>query len=264
MKQLLTYWNFTFSSLILFVMIISVIVITKGFTNKKITASILILLIICLFSPLQILSSQYLFSAHMTVHVILLLCIGPLLVLSLPANAKQFPHLFSFLKHHSVIGWLTGIGVMWFWHVPVVFNSAMASMHPNRFDFISVVEALSLIFAGILFSAPIIHPNKKYRTDALSGVVYLFTACIGCSLLGLLITFSPMGTYHHFLSMHDEYGLNKMILQDWKITQSIDQQAAGLIMWVPCCLIYVTGAIYLLVHWFSSVETQNFSLHEKE
>jgi cytochrome c oxidase assembly factor CtaG len=53
--------------------------------------------------------------------------------------------------------------------------------------------------------------------------------------------------------MHDQYGLNKMILKSG-ITQSVDQQAAGLIMWVPCCLIYVTGAMYLLLHWFKQKE----------
>jgi cytochrome c oxidase assembly factor CtaG len=248
MKPLLTYWSFSFSSVLLFVLTILFLALTKSFGNKKLVASIFILQAICFFSPLHILSSHYLFSAHMTVHVILLLCMGPLLILCLSPHAKQLHRLFYFLKHHPLAGWMIGIGTMWFWHVPIIFNAAMSSMHHPGFGYIPVVEALSLIVAGMLFSAPIIHPNKQYRIDALQGVIYLFTACIGCSLLGLLITFAPRATYHHFLSMHDEYGLNRMILNSG-ITQSTDQQAAGLIMWVPCCLIYVTGAMYLLVHW---------------
>lgn len=254
MKQLLTYWSFDFSSLILLLVIMGYMFVTKSFSKQKITILIFILLIICFFSPLSVLSSHYLFSAHMIVHVILLLWVGPLLVMSLPAEKKQFNSFFLFLKHHPVLGWLTGVGMMWIWHVPVVFNIAMNSMHHSSFNFLSIIEALSLIIAGILFSAPVIHPNKEYRIDALSGVVYLFTACIGCSLLGVLITFAPTGLYHHFLSMHDEYGLNNIILHRWNITQSIDQQAAGLIMWVPCCLIYVTGAMYLLIQWFKQKE----------
>jgi cytochrome c oxidase assembly factor CtaG len=177
-----------------------------------------------------------------------------LLTLSFSAKSKRFRQLFCFLKHHPIAGWLTGIGIMWFWHIPKVFNSAMSSMHHNGPSITSIIETLSLIIGGMLFSSPVIHPNKQYRVDAPSGVVYLFTACIGCSLLGLLITFAPLGTYHHFLSMEDVYGFNRMILQDWKISQAVDQQAAGLIMWVPCCLIYVTGAMYLLVHWFNQKE----------
>lgn len=253
MKQLLTYWSFDFSSVVLLLLIVAVIPIRNEISNKKIIALIVVLLGLCLFSPLHTLSMSYLFSAHMIVHVILLLCIGPLLVMSLSPNAKYFQWLFNLLKHHPLVGWLTGIGIMWFWHVPAIFNSAMASMHHDGFNFISVIEALSLVIAGVLFSAPIIHPNKKYRVDALSGIVYLFTACVGCSVLGLLITFAPVGTYHHFLAMHDEYGLNRMILL-CGITQSIDQQVAGLVMWVPCCLIYVTGAMYLLVQWFKQKE----------
>lgn len=254
MKQLLIHWSFDLSSAILLLMILAFIPIRKEIANKKIIVTIVALLVICLFSPLHILSENYLFSAHMTVHIILLLCVGPLVVMSLPSNAKQFQRLFHFLKHQPVAGWIAGVAVMWFWHIPVIFNSAMSSMHSSSFNFISIIESMSLIVAGIVFSAPIIHPNKDYRIDPLSGVVYLFTACIGCSLLGLLITFAPAGTYHHFLSMNDQYGLNRIILNDWGITQSADQQAAGLIMWVPCCLIYVTGAMYLLVHWFKQKE----------
>jgi putative membrane protein len=253
MKQLITYWSIDLVSLILFMMIIIFLIVTRSFVARKTVIAALLLLILCFFSPLHILSAHYLFSAHMAVHVLLLLCVAPLLVLSMPPNTNVFNSLFLFLKQRPMSGWLTGVGIMWFWHVPVVFNASMSSMHHSSFNMIAVVETCSLLIAGILFSAPVIHPNKEYRIDALSGVVYLFTACIGCSLLGLLITFAPAGTFHHFLSMHDEYGLNKTILQRG-ITQSIDQQAAGLIMWVPCCLVYVTGALYLLVHWFKQKE----------
>jgi putative membrane protein len=253
MSRLLTYWSFDLSSLVLLLMMLMTAAITKAFLNKKLIIFTFALLILCLFSPLHVLSSQYLFSAHMMIHVILLLFIGPSMVISLPPDSKNFEPVFSFLERHPVAAWLAGIGIMWFWHIPAIFNSAMSSMHRQNFNLLPVVELLSLIFAGILFSAPVVHPNKHYRVDPLSGVAYLFTACIGCSLLGLLITFAPVDTYHHFLSMHDKYDLNKTILQNG-ITQAIDQQAAGLIMWVPCCFIYVTAAMYLLVRWFNHKE----------
>lgn len=253
MKQLFSYWSFDLSSVSLMLLIIFYVLKTKRI-KKSILISILALLILCFFSPLHILSAHYLFSAHMLVHVILLLCVGPLLILSLSPHRKQLVRLFSFLKQHPAVGWLAGVGIMWFWHIPLLFNTVMAQSHQSSFYFVSIVETLSLMVAGFLFSAPIIHPGKEYRIDALSGVVYLFTACIGCSLLGLLISFAPAGTYHHFLSMHDAWGLNEIILQQWGLTQAIDQQAAGLIMWVPCCLFYVTGAMYLLVQWFKQKE----------
>jgi putative membrane protein len=248
MKQLLTYWSLDWTSVVLLLLIV-VFVAVKKRCDKRVAVAAFLLLVISLFSPLHVLSADYLFSAHMTVHVILLLCVGPLLV-RLSPTVKPLSHLFGFIKCHPMAGWLTGIGMMWFWHLPVVFNSAMSTMNSRGFDLIALVEELSLIVAGMLFSAPIIHKSERYRIDPLSGVVYLFTACIGCSVLGLLITFAPTGTYHHFLSIPDQYGLNRLISHDCGITESMDQQAAGLIMWVPCCLIYVTGSMYLLVHWF--------------
>jgi cytochrome c oxidase assembly factor CtaG len=222
--------------------------ITRCWTKKIFMVTGLTVLLLCFFSPLHILSSYYLFSAHMTVHVLLLLVVGPLMVLGLPVHNNRFSSLFHFLKQHPVTGWLAGIGTMWLWHIPILFNMAMASGHHRSFDLLSIMESTSLVLAGILFSAPVIHPRKEYRLDPLSGIVYLFTACIGCSLLGLLITFAPAGTYHHFLAHHDIYGLNKIIVQSG-ITQATDQQAAGLIMWVPCCFIYVGGSMYLLLKW---------------
>lgn len=250
MKHLLSYWSIDWSSAVAAGLLLIAFLCLNRHLKKRILIAFIVIVVICFFSPLQILSSHYLFSAHMTIHVILLLCVGPLLVLSLSADKNFGDKFFLYLKSHPVLGWLTGVGIMWFWHIPVVFNNAMTSMHNDGFSFLPLAESFSLLIAGILFSAPVIHPNKKYRVESLQGVVYLFTACIGCSLLGLLITFAPVGTYHHFLSHSDSYHLNNLILYQWNITQSIDQQAAGLIMWVPCCLIYVSGAMYLLIHWF--------------
>lgn len=255
MKALITYLSIDSTSATVFVL---VCVVLAAITKCKIHRpgcfiAAMALLMLCFFSPLHVLSAHYLFSAHMTVHVVLLLCVSPLLVLLLPENFGSA--FFRFLKQHPIICWLSGVGIMWFWHVPVVFNTTMASMHHRQgFQLIHFAEAISLIVAGVLFSAPVVHSNKDFRIDAMSGVVYLFTACIGCSLLGLLITFAPANTYHLFLSMHNAYGLNKVIQQQG-ITQVVDQQAAGLIMWVPCCLIYVSGAMYLLMQWFTQKET---------
>jgi cytochrome c oxidase assembly factor CtaG len=267
MKGTLSYWSCDYLLLGILVGICLLYALLATFTTKSIlffiTASALICL--CFFSPLHILSAHYLFSAHMAVHVVLLLCVGPLLLLCLPPDGHVFPTFFLFLKNHPVAGWLTGVGIMWIWHVPVLFNATMGTMQGGCGGMTHAVETVSLILSGIIFTAPVIHPCQKFRIGALIGVVYLFTACVGCSILGLLVTFAPVGTYQHFLSPTDEYGLNNIIRQQWQITQLKDQQAAGLIMWVPCCLIYVSGAMYLLMHWFEDkeqVKTIDIKLNE--
>lgn len=261
--RLLNYWDLDWQSISTIALITAWYLLMNGRKGRNgIFATTLILSCICLFSPLHVLSAHYLFSVHMVVHVILLLLVGPLLIMTLAPNNERLAAFFTFLKNKPILGWLTGVGIMWLWHVPVIFNNTMSAMHEGSGGIASLLETLSLIGAGILFSAPVVHPNQRFRLDTLSAVVYLFTSCIGCSILGLLVTFAPAGTYHHFLSRHDAYGLNSVILQQWGITQTSDQQAAGLIMWVPCCLIYVSGAMYLLIQWFRQGDEATIKLKQ--
>lgn len=259
MKPVLSYWQFDITSFLIVVLVLLLFLFHQGWKRKAAIVPFsvaFILLMICFFSPLSILSSYYLFSAHMTVHVLLLLLAGPLLMLSIcSGNTKAFlSSFFRFFARNPLWCWVIGVGMMWWWHVPVIFNHTM-QMHSSGINWMSFIESSSLILAGMLFSLPVLSPQKEERIPALSGVVYLFTACIGCSLLGLLITFAPTTLYHHYLAMHDMYGLNTVITTQWHLTKSIDQQIAGLIMWVPCCFVYVIACMYLLMKWFSEKET---------
>jgi putative membrane protein len=263
MESIYTYWNMNWLALaaIVTLCLLYLSYHRNGNYNwlKPFVVAIM-LLALCFFSPLYILSDEYLFSAHMIVHVLLLLVIGPLLVLSLNKEESRnrfINKLSQLLYKRLVIGWLAGVGIMWFWHIPLVFNYCMNAAHTSQSTamVMHIFESISLLAAGMLFSWGIISPVKRYRLPALNGVAYLFTACIGCSLLGLLITFAPAGTYRHFLSATDVYHLNDVVLNQWQINQTTDQQIAGLIMWVPCCLLYVVYALYLLSTWFNEKET---------
>lgn len=208
----------------------------------------MILLVLCLCSPLQLLSAEYLFSVHMAMHVMLLLIIAPLLVLALP---EQMPaalsSFFSFLTTRPWLAWFAGVGIMWFWHIPSVFNAMMR--HGNGWhNAIHAAEIVSLILSGMIFSYPVI--GGKQKLHPLGGIIYLSSACVFCSLLGLMVTFAPAGVYYHYLSANDVYGINAIVQNNWHISQADDQEAAGLIMWVPCCMIYVVACLYLLKGWF--------------
>lgn len=256
MKTVLSHWNFDYLPLISVTGLCIFYAVVAKFTTRGIVyfLTAVSFIILCFFSPLNNLSAHYLLSAHMAVHVILLLCVSPLLLLSLPCSDEHLSTLFNFLKRYPFVSWFTGVAIMWVWHLPVLFNALMPTTHYAGMGMVHALETISLVIAGIIFAAPVIHPNEKFRISGLTGVVYLFTACLGCSVLGMLITFAPAGTYHHFLSPLNEYGFNQIITEQWGFTQLKDQQAAGLIMWVPCCLIYVSGAMYLLMQWFEDKE----------
>ena len=262
MNNLLTYWQFNITALVgLLLLSVGYVIYHQYRISRGLQwyGAALLLLVICFFSPLHILSAHYLFSAHMLVHVLLLLVAGPLLVLALQkenTDNRLIQFISRKLSKKPLMGWLAGVAIMWFWHIPAVFNFCMVRLHEAGAisDVVHAVESGSLIVSGMLFSWPFLGPVQHYRLPALSGIVYLFTACIGCSLLGLIITFAPTGIYRFFLSAHDSYGINAVLLNDWGINQTIDQQIAGLIMWVPCCLLYVIYSLFLLGRWFGEKE----------
>jgi putative membrane protein len=103
---------------------------------------------------------------------------------------------------------------------------------------------------GFAFWWPIIGPWTRQRLSPLAGVVYLFSACLGCTVLGIIITFSPVEVCSIYLHPLDRLGILPLIQDDWGLTPAKDQQLGGLLMWVPACLIYFCGIIGLLARWY--------------
>jgi putative membrane protein len=262
MEQLLSHWSFDWIMIGFIALLCALYCYATGFHFKKQSYSFLtgiILLALCLTSPLHFIGEHYLFSAHMVMHTLLLLIIAPLIVLGLPAENKfkaTFVRLSKVIFAFPFLSWLTGVGIMWVWHIPAVFDNlfVMKDMAANGaghcMNPLSYLQMLSLFIGGIFFCWPIITPYKEYRVSPLTGVLYLSTACLSCSLLGLLITCAPAGLYTHYIGSMGQDHLLSMVRNNWGITALMDQQIAGLIMWVPCCFIYLSGAMYLLIKWF--------------
>jgi putative membrane protein len=217
------------------------------------------LIILSVASPLHFLGENYLMSAHMLSHVILLLIAAPLLVLGIPdeVNNKYLKRVSEILIKYPWISWMTGVCVMWFWHIPVIFNHLFESPDPMGvgkpdLNILQHIHLMSLVIAGIIFSWPVIGPGKSagWRFAPLNAVLYLSAACIFCSILGLLITFAPGGVYTHYSQIQDRFGFLNLIRNQNGISVRVDQQVAGLIMWVPGCIIYLTASMWLLMKWF--------------
>ncbi|HWB93615.1 MAG TPA: cytochrome c oxidase assembly protein [Puia sp.] len=211
----------------------------------------ILLLAACLAAPLPALDHNTPFTAHMVRHTALLLLAAPLLAMAIPPEnvaARGLMALSRLTARIPVIAWLAGILMMWLWHVPAWYNAtngpaadivscaplALSHSAPFADRITPLLHDLSLLIGGFLFCWPVITPYPSLRLPALRAVLYLATACVCCSLLGLLITFAPPGTYRGIA-----------------IT---DQQAGGLIMWVPCCFVYLTASMALLIRWLSKKE----------
>jgi len=200
--------------------------------------------LLALMSPLSALADGYLFSAHMVQHILLLLIVPALALMSLPRSMSlaRWPSALA----HPLTGLISGVGAMWVWHTPTLCNAA-ASSRP-----IYALQTLSLLALGGVFWRQVLAPRDGERLSPPAAVLYLFSACVACSVLGIILTFSPV-TVCSVYATHagDPLGILQTIRTDWGFTVEKDQQVGGLLMWVPMCLIYL-GAIFAQVaRWFA-------------
>jgi cytochrome c oxidase assembly factor CtaG len=203
----------------------------------------LAVVILALDSPLSALANGYLFSAHMGQHILLLLIAPIWFLLSLP-RALGLTNKAG-LWSHPAIGWLAGVGSMWVWHAPALCDAAVSSRP------IYALQSISLVLLGSLFWWHLLAPREQERLTPLAGICYLFTACTACSLLGIILTFSPVRVCPVYMQPVDPVGLLSLVRDQWGMTPEKDQQIGGLLMWVPMCLIYLAAIFSQLVRWFS-------------
>jgi putative membrane protein len=197
-----------------------------------------LLLLLDLVSPIDTLADGYLFSAHIIQHFVLALVIPPLLLLGTPA----WFFLAMFNKIERLLGrppvsWVLGVGVMLGWHIPALFNAALAN------ESLHIVQHLSFLVTGVIFWWPILSPVESHRLPALAASAYLFSACACCSLLGAFLTFTPVGLYPAYL--------HPPTPNLWGLDPKSDQQLGGMLMWVPGCFVYLAGILFSVRRWYS-------------
>ena len=215
-----------------------------------------IMFFLTLVSPIDTLADGYLFSAHMLQHLLLLLIVPPLILLSLPS--APVPDRFqngrwkwlNWILRHPLANWFLGIGGMWLWHASLLCNAAVTNVWIHRLQYVS------LLLMGFAFWWPIIGPWSKQRLSPLAGIIYLFSACVGCTILGIIITFAPVEVCSIYLHPVDRLGILPLIQNQWGLTPAKDQQLGGLLMWVPACLIYFSGIIGLLARWYGQANDE--------
>ena len=204
-------------------------------------AAALAIFLLSFISPVNALANGYLFSAHMVQHILLVLVVPALLLLSLPPSFSVRSPLT-----HPLIGWIAGVGAMWLWHAPALCNAAATSR------IVSAIQTTSLLLMGSVFWWQVLAPREEQRLSPPAGIVYLFTACTACSVLGIILTFAPASICPVYQHPVDRLGILSTIRGEWGLTSDRDQQIGGLLMWVPMCAIYVTAILAQLARWHSS------------
>lgn len=186
---------------------------------------------------------DYPFSTHMVVHMFLAQVAAPLFLLAFPrASITRISELsvlgkFIELLRLRPFTWLTGMAAMWAWHLPVACQAV--ANHAG----LGLIEDICFFLSGIVFWWPIFAPLPRERMNPVPwAVLYLVSACVSCTVLGILLAFAPATVFHS----SSAYGMTEMT--------AVDQHAGGLTMWVPGCLIYLTAVIAMFARWYSAAE----------
>jgi putative membrane protein len=207
--------------------------------------SSLVVLVAALASPIGSLADGYLFSAHMLQHLLLVLVVPPLALLGWPARREEGPTR-RHRRLHPLLPWLLGVGAMWLWHEPKLCDAASSSPVVHR------VQEISLLAMGTAFWWPVLAPRAGASLlSPLAGILYLFTACVACTLLGIVITFAPVEVCSVFAHPVDRLGVMPLVRDGWGLSPEKDQQVGGLLMWVPACLVYAMGIMGQLARLFA-------------
>lgn len=204
-------------------------------------AAALAVFVLALASPIGTLADGYLFSAHMLQHLLLVLIVPPLALLGLPGRKREAETPPASVGARSrLVTWGMGVGAMWLWHAPTLCNAAAQSELVHR------IQEATLVLMGLAFWWPALSPVHDRRIAPLSGIVYLFTACIACTILGILVTFSPVEVCSVYLRPVDRLGILPTLRAGWGLTPAKDQQIGGLLMWVPACFVYLSAILAML------------------
>ncbi len=205
---------------------------------------------IALASPLDALD-DYLLTAHMLQHFILMSIAPPLLVLGAPAvpilrglprwtiRAVIGPLLrrrwFARLSHtigHPAVGWLSMNIAYLGWHTPAAFELTLRSETWHSF------EHLCFLFTSILFWWVIISPWPAVpRWPSWALIPYLFTADLVNTILSAFLAFSGRVLYPSYA--HAERIVSLTPLQD--------QVAAGSEMWILNSIVFLIPAVILVI-----------------
>lgn len=204
-----------------------------------------------LLSPLDELGDEYLFSAHMVQHMVLVMFVPPLLLLGTPgwlirpmlartgllALARGLNNALPAARGLTLpIAVFTLFNLdFWAWHAPVLYDLTL------RNEYVHIVEHLTFLACATLNWLPILSPLPADlpRLPRMAQVLYLFLSCQPMVALGALLTFAAQPLYTPYVAAPRIFGFSALV----------DQQVGGLIMWIPGNVVYIIMMSIVFFQW---------------
>jgi cytochrome c oxidase assembly factor CtaG len=219
-----------------------------GFAQAAAFTGAMLALLAALVSPLDGLGEDYLFSAHMLQHV-LLGDIAPVLFLLSLSRVIMRPATRRLQGVEKTLGPLaspwTGLavwlGIMYFWHIPALYDDAVT--HPV----VHLLEHISFFTAGVALWWPLVQPvPMRRRLTGMQPIAYIAAAKAGLAALGLVLTWSQTVVYPYY----------ETTPRIWDLSPVDDQNVGGVIMMVEQSTTLVIALVVLFVGMLARSEAE--------
>ena len=212
-------------------------------------------LVAALVSPIDALGEE-LFWVHMVEHELLMVVAAPLLVTARPLEAWTWGLPFAWrgalgrLGHARILGalwrfitdpvaaWTLHAIALWIWHVPLLFDAALAN------EDVHIAQHASFLATALFFWWTVL-PRTRPAAHAMAG---LFTTMLHTGALGALLAIAPAAWYATYRTTTAAFGLDPLE----------DQQLGGLVMWVPASFAYLAAGLWIASRWLSAPAPRQF------
>jgi cytochrome c oxidase assembly factor CtaG len=204
------------------------------------------------------------FSSHMAQHELLMLIGAPLMIVGRPilpwlwalpdrikaaaAGGLQTSVLSRIWRTLTLpaLAWAIHGGVVWLWHVPALYESALQSEAVHAVQHATLVSTAVLFWWGLVYGR---YGRAAYGASAL----FVFVTMIHTGALGALFVFSTSAYYPVYAERASAAGVDPVL----------DQQLAGLYMWIPAGLVLTVFALALMLAWLSESDRRAAAVHRE-
>jgi len=208
--------------------------------------------LVALVSPLDTLGDEYLFSAHMIQHLLLMFVTAPLWLVGTPGWLidLMFPKYLGRIAKwimRPLSAYTVFVGVMTLWHVPAIYDLALGN------EGIHIFEHLTFIGAALIGWWPVVaaHNSVALPLSPPLRMLYLFLLAIPMTALAAILTFSSAPLYLFYVGAPHLFGLS--VLED--------QHLGGLLMWLPTHMVLFLMLGITFQKWFAEEERQANALY---
>jgi putative membrane protein len=207
----------------------------------------LLALVVALISPVDRLGEQFA-TAHMLQHLLIAdlapICLTLALTKHILRPVTRRIHRIERAAGplgHPAFGVLAYVGAMWLWHIPALYDAALAN--PT----VHTLEHLSFGAAGLLYWWHLLSPIRtRLRLGGMGPIMYMASTKVLVGFLGILLAFAPSLLYTY------EWTGTK-----WGLDAIDDQHVAGLTMALEQSIVMGIALAYLFFRMLSESDAED-------